>query len=350
MAVYGADVDELRGAATDFERAADRLDHVSTALGGELARAPWEGADAERFRSNWSTDHSRRIADASTRLRDAARALRANADDQERTSTVDGGPGGSGLPGSPTVPGVPGVPGGGEPGGDPAGEGEGDGFDWRDTNKPQEIWRWGPSKQFENDWDVAGGTVHREGDYGVGAKATLSHDYDFSGNGSWSSSESHGSEQTWGTSQSDLPRFHEGINAEATAGAYAEDGVQYQNGMIGADAGYDAFVGGRAEAGGGIFAGPDGFGAGGNAGAFVGGEVNGHVGADLGGVGGQLEAGVRYGVGADASAHATMDWQRGIHLDASVGVSLGLGFKIHPSIDINPSEIAHNILHPSWPF
>ncbi|MBN9180518.1 MAG: PhnD/SsuA/transferrin family substrate-binding protein [Microbacterium sp.] len=77
MAVYGADVDELRGAATEFERAADRLDHVSTALGGELARAPWEGADAERFRSNWSTDHSRRIADASTRLRDAARALMA---------------------------------------------------------------------------------------------------------------------------------------------------------------------------------------------------------------------------------------------------------------------------------
>ena len=63
-----------------------------------------------------------------------------------------------------------------------------------------------------------------------------------------------------------------------------------------------------------------------------------------------MEAGVRYGVGADASAHATMDWNRGIHFDASVGVALGLGFKLHPSIDINPSEIAHNILHPSWPF
>lgn len=88
--MYGADVADLGGTAADFERAADGLDEVRRALTGALRTAPWRGADAEDFRSRWDAEGVVQLTDAASRLRVAARALRSNADAQERTSAADG--------------------------------------------------------------------------------------------------------------------------------------------------------------------------------------------------------------------------------------------------------------------
>lgn len=103
MVMYGADIGELRALAAQFDRAADQLDGCRGALGGQVHSSPWAGADAVRFKGDWSSQYAPRLNTTATRLREAARSLRSNADDQERASAVDGGPttGPGGHSGSP---------------------------------------------------------------------------------------------------------------------------------------------------------------------------------------------------------------------------------------------------------
>lgn len=90
--MYGADVAQLRALAAQFDRAADQLEHGRTAVGSAIRVSAWVGPSATSFRSQWDSEHSVRIAHAARSLRDGAHKLRANAEDQERASAVDGGP------------------------------------------------------------------------------------------------------------------------------------------------------------------------------------------------------------------------------------------------------------------
>ncbi|WP_438354529.1 alpha/beta hydrolase [Microbacterium sp. CJ88] len=89
--VYGADVAQLRAAASELDRSADRLAAVRTDLGAQLARTPWTGQDAASFRASWDGAHALRLTGAADRLRVAAAVLRRNADAQESTSAASGG-------------------------------------------------------------------------------------------------------------------------------------------------------------------------------------------------------------------------------------------------------------------
>ncbi|WP_292727429.1 hypothetical protein [Microbacterium sp. UBA837] len=91
--MYGADVAQLRNLARQFDSAASRLDDDRKAVGSAIQISAWVGPVALHFRAQWDSDHSRRLHDAAERLRDAAATLRSNADDQERTSAVNGGSG-----------------------------------------------------------------------------------------------------------------------------------------------------------------------------------------------------------------------------------------------------------------
>ncbi len=112
--MYGADVAQLRDLARTFDRNADRLDNDRMSVGNAIRISAWVGPVAVRFRAQWDSDHSRRVHEAALLLRDAAHKLRANADDQEKTSAVDGGQLGgvrrSTFPGGPILP--PLLPGG----------------------------------------------------------------------------------------------------------------------------------------------------------------------------------------------------------------------------------------------
>ncbi len=88
--MYGADVAQLRDLARTFDRNADRLDQDRMSVGNAIRISAWVGPVAVRFRAQWDSDHSRRVHEAALLLRDAAHNLRANADDQEKTSAVDG--------------------------------------------------------------------------------------------------------------------------------------------------------------------------------------------------------------------------------------------------------------------
>ena len=96
-AMYGADVAQLRALATQFDRSADRLDADRMSVGNEIHVRAWVGPVAVRFRAQWDSDHSRRLHDAAERLRVGAKQLRANAEDQTRTSALGEGAAGGGV-------------------------------------------------------------------------------------------------------------------------------------------------------------------------------------------------------------------------------------------------------------
>lgn len=87
--MYGADVAELRDLARAFDAAATKLDRERMSVGNAIRIQAWVGPVAVRFRAEWDSDHSTRVASAAARLKEAALALRRNADDQERTSAPD---------------------------------------------------------------------------------------------------------------------------------------------------------------------------------------------------------------------------------------------------------------------
>lgn len=114
MAMYGADVGQLRAAAAQFDRIADQLDANRMAVGNAIQISAWVGPFATQFRIQWNSEHSARIHRAAALLRASAQNLRRNADDQEQASAVDGaglavgglGSAQSGRDGGPDLPGL----------------------------------------------------------------------------------------------------------------------------------------------------------------------------------------------------------------------------------------------------
>lgn len=93
----GADIEELDRLAKAFDDAAMKLEQMTRSLQRLANGSSWAGRDAEAFRSDWNGKARGALQRSSTDLRQAAQAVRRNADDQR---TASGG-GGVSLPGSP---------------------------------------------------------------------------------------------------------------------------------------------------------------------------------------------------------------------------------------------------------
>ncbi|GAB6859508.1 WXG100 family type VII secretion target [Microbacterium xylanilyticum] len=91
MAMYGADVTQLRTLAQQFERQAQQLDAHRMTVGNAIQISAWAGPVAVRFRHQWESQYSRQVHSAAERLRGAAGDLRRNADEQDRASAADAG-------------------------------------------------------------------------------------------------------------------------------------------------------------------------------------------------------------------------------------------------------------------
>jgi uncharacterized protein YukE len=93
--LWGADVDQLRTLAQQFSKTADLLQQQSTQLTSQINNNPaWKGADAQRFRSDWNSNHRTLLQQTVTRLQQESKVLLKNADEQEKASTS--GTGGAG--------------------------------------------------------------------------------------------------------------------------------------------------------------------------------------------------------------------------------------------------------------
>lgn len=96
--LWGADVEQLRALAQQFNKTADLLQQQSTQLSSQINNNPaWKGADAQRFRSDWNTSHRTLLQQTVSRLQQESKVLLKNADEQEKAS--GGAPGSAGGPG-----------------------------------------------------------------------------------------------------------------------------------------------------------------------------------------------------------------------------------------------------------
>ncbi|VXB63180.1 conserved hypothetical protein [Arthrobacter sp. 9AX] len=101
---YGADVEQLRQLATTMRTAGRKLDAQRLALNGGVAGTPWPGPDAEVFRQEWKSVHSRSLGAVVTLLQQAAEDLTRQADEQQSASAAGGASAMPSLPGVERLP------------------------------------------------------------------------------------------------------------------------------------------------------------------------------------------------------------------------------------------------------
>lgn len=111
---FGADVEQLRQLGRDLTTQAEQLDATVARLNSKVLSVPWQGPDAERFRSDWSQRLSVSVKSVADILRDASSKSLANAVQQEQASGVSGAP--SGLANGLSDPGILGPRGAAVPG------------------------------------------------------------------------------------------------------------------------------------------------------------------------------------------------------------------------------------------
>lgn len=89
MAMFGADVSELRSLASRFESSSEELTRIQTLLSKLVLSSSWTGPDASQFKQAWAEVHVSTLLKAAAILDEGALALRSNATQQEQASTDD---------------------------------------------------------------------------------------------------------------------------------------------------------------------------------------------------------------------------------------------------------------------
>ncbi|WP_228515871.1 WXG100 family type VII secretion target [Agreia pratensis] len=100
MALYGADIGELRQLARSLDSASSQLRSITSTLGSVIQIQAWHGRDADMFRSDWGGTHEPLLQRTLSELSRASQVLIANALEQEQTSSVTDGAAGTGTGGS----------------------------------------------------------------------------------------------------------------------------------------------------------------------------------------------------------------------------------------------------------
>ncbi|WP_285725673.1 hypothetical protein [Psychromicrobium xiongbiense] len=94
--MLGANPDNLRMIAQAMEQSAGKLDSARTDLSATFSRVRWRGPDAAHAIQRFQQSQSVSLHDAAAMLRDCAKGLYRNADEQDKASAVDGGSTGGG--------------------------------------------------------------------------------------------------------------------------------------------------------------------------------------------------------------------------------------------------------------
>lgn len=361
--LYGADVAQLRQLAQKFDDSAATIDEAASTLNGLVAAShAWQGPDAGDFRGGWPTQHTA-MTGAATTLRDAAKRLGANADDQERTSTDGGTFGGGGSAGGAGA----GTGGSGGAGAGAGGEGE-SGWRWwgsgqagigegPETTGTVNTDRYGddltldkgPSVEFEEptgqDAQVHLAGASAEGGWGLHGETS----------GEWGSSDGWHAEaeaEGWAGAQGEAGA---GVHYDAEGRIVAEAGASVAVGVGGsasATGGYgllegsasaNAFAGARAGGNAEVSFGPDGLGAQVGAEAFAGAEASASVSGGITGAQVGATGEVYAGIGIKANAEVNFGLDK-TSVDIELGAALGIGAGFSIEFDVEPKKIVDGIL------
>ncbi len=86
MAIWGADVEQLRTLGNKLDSGATEIETQRNKLSAALEQTDWRGPDADKFKELWRGEHTsllNRVADA---LREAGNKAKRNAEEQSTAS------------------------------------------------------------------------------------------------------------------------------------------------------------------------------------------------------------------------------------------------------------------------
>ena len=87
MAVWGADVNQLKALGSKLQAGSQEIDNQKSMLTKVLAGTQWMGPDAEKFRNEWNGEHVAALTRVSQALQQAGQQAVRNASDQESASS-----------------------------------------------------------------------------------------------------------------------------------------------------------------------------------------------------------------------------------------------------------------------
>ena len=87
MAIWGADVNQLKTLGTKLQAGSQEIDKQRSLLTKVLDSTQWMGPDAQKFRNEWNGEHVANLSRISQALQQASQQANRNASDQEGAST-----------------------------------------------------------------------------------------------------------------------------------------------------------------------------------------------------------------------------------------------------------------------
>lgn len=86
MAIWGADVQQLRDLGGKLQAGASEIETQKGNLDKLLKQTDWKGPDAERFRGEWDSNHMTQLSKVADALKEAGQKAKKNADQQDQAS------------------------------------------------------------------------------------------------------------------------------------------------------------------------------------------------------------------------------------------------------------------------
>ncbi len=318
MKMIGADTQALRDLGAQFRSGSEQLLEIRASVGGRLGNTRWVGSDAEQFRGRWSSELQNTVTQVSQALVEAADRLDANAQAQDQTSADGGGLTGPGALGAAAALGLSGAIGGatrGSQGGDTffnaSGSFHSDGTSFSADGKASVLSHDESAKIYLNDGSQV--EVRQKADL-LFAEGRASGGIDENG-AHFDASVRAGllDAKTEATYESEYGTAH----AESSAFVGAEGDLHAQVGPDGVEVDVGGFAGVRAE-----------------------GEASIEAGGAKATAGGELRA----GIGIDGSANFGVE-NGVVKGELEVGAALGIGGKVKISVEVNPQEVAKNVVN-----
>jgi Proteins of 100 residues with WXG len=86
MAIWGADVEQLRQLGKNLQQGADVIESQRNSLTALLDNTQWMGPDADKFKEQWRGEHTNKLNQVADALREAGNRAKQNAEQQFQAS------------------------------------------------------------------------------------------------------------------------------------------------------------------------------------------------------------------------------------------------------------------------
>ena len=86
MAMWGADVQQLRQLGSKLQEGASQIETQKSNLTSLLNSTDWKGPDADKFREEWSGTHTTQLTKVAEAWKEASTRAKRNADQQDQAS------------------------------------------------------------------------------------------------------------------------------------------------------------------------------------------------------------------------------------------------------------------------